>query len=146
MTCVYAGCETCETYRPPRTSHCRLCDNCVDHTDHHCTFLNNCIGRRNYTPFIAFLVSAIVCAVYAVAFSAWHIAHAHKQAQEEGREWATWDVVGAFVVAVLAFGLACPIMGLFGYHVRLLWANRTTIEMVRFQARTKLIAHIRPES
>lgn len=33
-------CETCETYRPPRTSHCRLCDNCVAHTDHHCGFLN----------------------------------------------------------------------------------------------------------
>lgn len=35
-----AGCETCHTYRPPRTSHCRLCDNCVLGTDHHCTFLN----------------------------------------------------------------------------------------------------------
>ncbi|KAM0754656.1 hypothetical protein T439DRAFT_377104 [Meredithblackwellia eburnea MCA 4105] len=117
-------CETCGTYRPPRTSHCRLCDNCVYHTDHHCTFLNNCIGRRNYTSFIAFLISAILCSIYAIAFSAWHASN----------QWSSnlrWDTIGSIVVAVLAFALLCPIFGLFGYHCKLLWENRTTIEMLR---------------
>ncbi|KAI5481635.1 hypothetical protein MNV49_002861 [Pseudohyphozyma bogoriensis] len=124
-------CETCATYRPPRTSHCRLCDNCVEHTDHHCTFLNNCIGRRNYTSFFAFLVSAIFCTIYAIAFSSWHISRRAARAAP-GESWAgRWDVAGSFVVAVLSFALFCPIAGLFGYHVRLVWVNRTTIEMLR---------------
>lgn len=91
---------------------------------------SQCIGRRNYTPFIAFLVSATLCALYAIAFSAWHIAHEHKEAAAAGTRWATWDVVGSFVVAVVAFALVCPIAGLLGYHIRLLLVNRTTIEMV----------------
>ncbi|KDE05951.1 hypothetical protein MVLG_03637 [Microbotryum lychnidis-dioicae p1A1 Lamole] len=131
-------CETCHTYRPPRASHCRLCDNCVEHTDHHCTFLNNCIGRRNYTPFIAFLVSAILCAVWAIAFSAWHIGHQQAlsrdpiNAADFRRPWITrWDVIGSIVVAVIAFALLVPIFGLFTYHARLIWTNRTTIEMLR---------------
>lgn len=90
---------------------------------------SQCIGRRNYTSFFAFLVTSILCSVYAVAFSAWHISSRHS---EDPSSWAShWDTIGSFVVCVLAFGLFLPIFGLFSYHLRLLWTNHTTIEMVR---------------
>ncbi|OXG93921.1 hypothetical protein C349_00256 [Cryptococcus neoformans var. grubii Br795] len=52
-------CETCETYRPPRCSHCRLCGNCVDGIDHHCSYLHTCVGKRNYFSFIVLLITSV---------------------------------------------------------------------------------------
>ncbi|GAA6042388.1 hypothetical protein JCM8097_004492 [Rhodosporidiobolus ruineniae] len=125
---VSKWCETCHTYRPPRTSHCRLCDNCVERTDHHCAFLNNCIGRRNYLPFLAFLLSAVLSALYSLAFTAYHIAHAVSASHSE---LSRWDIVGAIVVLVLTVGMLVPVGGLAAYHARLVWGNRTTVEMLR---------------
>ena len=48
-------CVTCNIFRPPGASHCRICDNCVLGFDHHCYYISNCVGKRNHKFFYCFL-------------------------------------------------------------------------------------------
>ena len=49
-------CTTCCRERPPRASHCSLCNRCVGRFDHHCPWLNTCVGGTNAFAFYAFIV------------------------------------------------------------------------------------------
>ncbi|KAG4074080.1 hypothetical protein HA402_014285 [Bradysia odoriphaga] len=60
-------CTRCETYRPPRAHHCRICKRCIRKLDHHCPWINNCVGERNQKYFLQFLVYVGILAIYSVA-------------------------------------------------------------------------------
>lgn len=60
-------CVRCETYRPPRAHHCRICKRCVRKMDHHCPWINNCVGERNQKYFLQFLVYVGILALYSIA-------------------------------------------------------------------------------
>jgi hypothetical protein len=49
-------CKTCLIIRPLGSSHCVVCNLCVERYDHHCPWVGNCIGRNNYKPFFMFLI------------------------------------------------------------------------------------------
>ncbi|KAK9754871.1 DHHC palmitoyltransferase [Popillia japonica] len=60
-------CTRCETYRPPRAHHCRICKRCIRRMDHHCPWINNCVGERNQKYFIQFLLYVGALSMYAIS-------------------------------------------------------------------------------
>lgn len=56
-------CQICESFKCPRSHHCRKCQKCVLKMDHHCPWINNCVGHNNQMYFTFFLFFAILGAI-----------------------------------------------------------------------------------
>lgn len=54
----HSMCGQCQTFKPPMSHHCRICNRCISRMDHHCPWMNNCVGANNLSKseyFITFL-------------------------------------------------------------------------------------------
>ncbi|KAM9776200.1 palmitoyltransferase ZDHHC18-B-like [Syngnathus typhle] len=122
-------CFTCKMFRPPRTSHCSLCDNCVERFDHHCPWVGNCVGKRNYRFFYAFIVSLSFLTAFIFGCVATHLTMRAQDGQS--LLYALQESPGSAVELVICFFSAWCILGLSGFHTYLVAVNLTTNEDVK---------------
>lgn len=61
---IHTMCSHCQSYKPPISHHCRICNRCISRMDHHCPWMNNCVGAGNMSKWRA--IAIVVFAIYIV--------------------------------------------------------------------------------
>lgn len=121
-------CYTCKIFRPPRASHCSICDNCVDRFDHHCPWVGNCVGKRNYRYFYLFTLSLSLLTIYIFTFDIVHVA---MRSVVSGFLNTLKDTPGTVIELLVCFFTLWSVVGLTGFHTYLISLNQTTNEDIK---------------
>lgn len=125
-------CDTCLLYRPPRASHCSICNNCVQRFDHHCPWVGQCIGIRNYRFFYMFISTSTVLCIYVFGFSWMNILEHEGTVLKAISE----DFLSDFLI-VYCFIAVWFVGGLTVFHFYLISTNQTTYENFRYRYDSK---------
>ncbi|KAI8098373.1 DHHC palmitoyltransferase-domain-containing protein [Gilbertella persicaria] len=133
-------CKTCEHYKPPRAHHCRHCGQCVLRMDHHCPWIGNCVGFANYSYFVRFVFSVMICCSYGCFLLLWRLQRIFEARQNP---WIIHPSMLELVIVVFNIILIFFVLLLVGvlavYHVYCLLKGQTTIEGSERTKTTQLI-------
>lgn len=118
-------CQKCSHYKPPRAHHCRVCKRCVLRMDHHCIWISNCVGHANYKVFFIFVLYAVVACIYSMVLLVGSLTNDSLEDElQTGGSFRTAYVISGLLLVPLSVALSV----LLGWHIYLVFHNKTTIE------------------
>ena len=138
----YKYCYTCGIMRPNKSTHCKVCNNCVERLDHHCPWIGNCAGKRNYIYFFIFLSLINILQILLIIFCLIHIIRIIRDFTNSNNElpidkrhphitsFSSCEVIVSFyliIYSILSMIFTTPLII---YHINLILNDMTTKEKI----------------
>lgn len=121
-----------QVFRPPRASHCHICNFCIEKFDHHCPWIGSCVGKKNYFYYIFYILTKLLLLLLIFAFSVWGVVQAAVElpgADPRGLRVACIAVLS--LMGLVSLGFAVFLAMLCVTHSHFVFYNQTTNEFLK---------------